>query len=295
VPAGLRISLAPTGLAVRVRLALSEPLPMYDWAQQAVAVWQGPDLRETHRVLAGDVELTVQLPSDGPPVDIHLPAHMDPEVLDVGSLSSGEVSPEPAPRGPAWLAYGDSITAGWSAPLPGSEWVARLARDAGLDVVNLGLPAAADGHAEQISEIVELPATLVTVAIGTNCWSRLPHSAEEMGDVMTSLVARVRADLPDASLVVISPLLRPEAEAVPNSAGATLAQLRESIEAAVRPHADRDSRVRLVEGRPLLGADELVDGLHPGSEGHKHLAETLADVVATLSPLARPGADGSSG
>jgi lysophospholipase L1-like esterase len=294
VPAGLRISLSPTGHAVRVRLALSEPFPMYGWAQQAVTVWQGPDLRETHRVLVGEVALTVRLPSDGPPVDIHLPAHMDPEVLDVRSLS-GEVSPEPAPRGPTWLAYGDSITAGWSAPLPGSEWVARLAREAGLDVVNLGLPAAADGHAAQISEVVALPATLVTVAIGTNCWSRLPHSAEEMGDVMTSLVARVRTDLPDASLVVISPLLRPEAEAVPNSAGATLAQLRESVEAAVRPHADRDPRVRLVEGRPLLAADELVDGLHPGSEGHKHLAETLADVVSTLPPLTQGRAGGSSG
>jgi lysophospholipase L1-like esterase len=63
----------------------------------------------------------------------------------------------------------------------------------------------------------------------------------------------------------------------------------------VRPHADRDPRVRLVEGRPLLGVDELVDGLHPGSEGHKHLAETLADVVTTPSPLARPRANGSSG
>jgi lysophospholipase L1-like esterase len=287
VPSGLRLSLAPNGDTVRVRLALAEPFEMYEWADCAVAVWHGPSLAHVHDVRAGETELTVQLPCGGPPVDIHLPAHMDPEVLAVNAGPRDALA-EPAERGAAWIAYGDSITAGWSSPVPGSEWVARVARRIGLDVVNLGLPAAAHGGDEQVSEVVALHAEVVTVAIGTNCWSRIPRRAEQMGDAMRAVMTRIRAEHANAPLIVLSPLLRPAAEDVPNAVGATLADLRTSIEQTVLQRAADDSHLRLVRGRDLLAAEELVDGLHPGADGHEHLAAvlegTFLDVLGSPAP-----------
>jgi lysophospholipase L1-like esterase len=272
------VSLAPTGGVVGIRLALAEPLEMYEWADCAIAVWHGSSLQQVHPVRAGETVVTVRLPTGGPPVDVHLPAHMDPEVLAVHAGPRG-APPEPGRRGAAWVAYGDSITAGWSSPMPGSEWVARVARSIGLDAVNLGLPAAAHGGDEQVSEVVALPADVVTVAIGTNCWSRIPRRARQMGDLITALARRIRAEHTGAPLIVVSPLVRPAAEDVANIVGATLSDLRASIEHAVLQRGADDPLLTLVRGRDLLAADELVDGLHPGAAGHEHLAGVLEGAV----------------
>ena len=43
---------------------------------------------------------------------------------------------------------------------------------------------------------------------------------------------------------------------------------------------DGDERIALVEGRDLLGADDLPDGIHPGDHGHAVLAAAFGDAIA---------------
>ena len=51
---------------------------------------------------------------------------------------------------------------------------------------------------------------------------------------------------------------------------------------ALRPgETDRsDERIALVEGRDLVGADDLPDGVHPGDRGHAVLAAAFGDAIA---------------
>jgi lysophospholipase L1-like esterase len=72
-------------------------------------------------------------------------------------------------------------------------------------------------------------------------------------------------------------VLRPEAESDPNILGATLADLRAAMEAAVRDAVSGgDGRLTLLPGRELLGPEHLADGLHPNDAGHALIAAAVA-------------------
>jgi lysophospholipase L1-like esterase len=210
------------------------------------------------------------------PALVYLPEGMRPLVRGLRGVG-GEIAP--APRLPRWLCYGDSIAEGWCASEPAGSWPHVLARERGLDVVNLGYAGAARGELATAEEIAVLPADLVTVAYGTNCWTRTPHGVELFAEGLRAFLAIVRAGHPRTPIVAQSPILRPDAEATPNRLGATLADLRAAFEAVVRERQDAgDARLVLVPGLPLVAAERLPDGIHPDDEGHAELARALGAV-----------------
>jgi lysophospholipase L1-like esterase len=90
----------------------------------------------------------------------------------------------------------------------------------------------------------------------------------------------VRQGHPATPIVVVSPVVRPDAEHTPNRFGATLADLRAALERAVTERIDRgDVRLTLVPGADLLTADQLGDGIHPSDEGHQALAAVIGGRV----------------
>ena len=82
-------------------------------------------------------EGTVRLP--GPAgrarLVVHLPERMMPTVREVRA-ADGTI--EPGPALPRWIAYGDSITEGWTVTTPGASWSMVAARRHGLDRVLAG-------------------------------------------------------------------------------------------------------------------------------------------------------------
>ncbi|RFC75044.1 hypothetical protein [Streptomyces sp. AcE210] len=99
-----------------------------------------------------------------------------------------------------------------------------------------------------------------------------------MYETTLAFLAAVRIGHPRTSLLVVSPLRRPDAEVTPNALGATLAQLRDAVERATRdtvPHGD--DRLALLPGAGLVTPAHLVDGVHPGDEGHAFLARAVAE------------------
>jgi len=210
------------------------------------------------------------------PAIVYLPEGMRPLVRAVRGMG-GAIAP--APRLPRWLCYGDSIAEGWCASEPAGAWPHLLARERGLDVVNLGYAGAARGEIASAEEIAALPAALVTIAHGTNCWTRTPHSAGMLAEGLRAFLAIVRAGHPRTPIVAVSPILRPDAEATPNRLGATLADLRAAFEAVVAERrAAGDARLILVPGFPLVARERLPDGIHPDDEGHAELARALGPV-----------------
>ena len=113
------------------------------------------------------------------------------------------------------------------------------------------------------------PLRLETIALP----SISPDEALVRPETLQRLVAtHVSAETP---IVVCSPVLRPDAESTPNKLGATLADLRGAIEATAG-----EAGVTLVSGDGVLQPHHLADGIHPGDEGHRVLADVFGSAVA---------------
>ncbi len=208
---------------------------------------------------------------------VYLPEGMRPTLLGVRALG-GAIAP--APRDPRWICYGDSIAEGWCASEPAGAWPQILAREQRLDVVNLGYAGAARGELASAEEIAQLPADLISIAHGTNCWTRTPHSAELFAAGLRAFLAIVRASHPRTPLVAISPILRADAERAPNKLGATLADLRAAFERTILAARDAGDRALvLVPGLSLVPRERLPDGIHPDDAGHVLLARAIAPAL----------------
>jgi lysophospholipase L1-like esterase len=212
---------------------------------------------------------------------IYLPEWMKPTVLGVEAVE-GEISP--APRGPKWIAYGDSVLEGWVATSPALAWPMVAARDHGLDVVNMGYAGSARGEIVSAEHICELDADVISITHGTNCWTRTPHSAAQMAANTDAFLDVLRRGHPDTPLVVASPIVRPDAEDTPNVLGATLADLRHAMESVVEERiAGGDEQLQLVHGLPIVPVEQLADGIHPNDAGHQALAEVVGPAVAAAA------------
>lgn len=209
---------------------------------------------------------------------VYLPEGMKPTVTAIDAVG-GTITP--APPQPRWLCYGDSIAEGWIASGPAGAWPAIAGRRFGLDVVNLGYAGAARGEIVSAEHLAGVPADVISISHGTNCWTRIPHSVDQMRADTAAFVDVVRQGHPDTPIVVASPVLRPDAETTPNRLGATLVDLRRAIEDVVRVRIDTgDTLLTLVSGDGVLTAGHLPDGIHPGDDGHVILAETFGSAVA---------------
>jgi hypothetical protein len=221
-------------------------------------------------------ELGARDPDD--PVVVYLPEGMRPVVLAVRAFGG---SLAPAPRRPRWLAYGDSIAEGWVASGPVGAWPARAGRRHDLDVVNLGYAGSARGEIVSAEHLAALDAAVISISHGTNCWSRIPFSVGMFREQTRAFLAVVRQGHPATPIVVTSPIIRPDAETTPNRLGATLDDLRVTMEDVVRERiADGDERITLVMGRDLIGPEDLPDGIHPGDHGHAELAAAFGEAIA---------------
>lgn len=236
---------------------------------------------ETAVLGEGTVRLCLDANSNNPEHEqratLYLPEGMRPTVLALRP-EGGEI--RPAPSQPRWLCYGDSIVEGWRASEPAAAWPHVVGRTVGLDVVNLGYAGAARGELPSAQEIASLPADLISVAHGTNCWSRTPQSADLFGAGLDAFLDLVRAGHPKTPIVAISPILRLDAESTPNVLGMSLADLRVVFENVVERRRKRgDRQLHLVSGGGLVPKEQLPDGIHPNDRGHQMMADALGPIL----------------
>ncbi|MET9674354.1 GDSL-type esterase/lipase family protein [Streptomyces sp. NPDC006482] len=298
LPIGVRIEFtaAPGTRAVelRYRAAVPEPDDPLAALRHCFALWQGRRLvGETCAVPAPEGTVSLPLPPSGGVFAVHLPEGQSPVPLALRAVG-GHLSP--APVRPRWLVHGDSITEGWWATRPAHSWPATAGRLLGLDPVNLGYAGGARGELPLAEHLARLPGELVTLAFGTNCWSRVPATADWLYATVRAFVGLVRRGHPDTPLLIVSPVLRPEAEHTRNALGATLTELRRAMERAGRDlAAEGDGGLLVLPGRSLLRPEHLADGLHPNDAGHARIAAAVAEAlggVLSIRPDQAP--DGAS-
>lgn len=280
IPAGVRLELVGDAPEIDVRYSCAHASFGYLGGGECheFVVWRGDE--RIASVDAEEGEHTVRLPlgtGDGRAI-VHLPERMGPTILEVTGVGG---SIEPAPDQPRWLCYGDSIAEGWIVTAPDKAWPAVAAREHGLDLVNLGYAGSARGEIPSAEELAELDADVISIAHGTNCWTRTPHSVDLFAAGLTAFLDIIRDGHPETPVVAISPITRPDGEATPNRLGATLTDLRAAFESVVAERiALGDGALILVKGLPIVPVGLLADGIHPGDQGHAAMAAAIGPVVA---------------
>ncbi|SDJ87495.1 GDSL-type esterase/lipase family protein [Streptomyces indicus] len=277
VPAGVRLECtAEAATGVEVRFSCRDPLPAdaYRHVEPVFTLLRGEETVAEAAVVPGpDQVIRLEAALDGV-FTLHLPEVLRPVVHEVRAVGG---TLRPAPARPRWLVYGDSISEGWTSSRPHLAWPARAGRALGLDAVNLGYAGAARGELASAQQLGSLPADLITLAFGTNCWSRTPSSSALLYETTRAFLALVRAAHPEVPVLVVSPVVRPDAENTPNALGATLAELRVAQERAVTDLVDK--QVHLLSGARLIAAEHMVDGVHPGDEGHGLIAQGVVEAL----------------
>jgi lysophospholipase L1-like esterase len=279
LPVGVRLEFAGEAEAVEIAYCTATADLGHRGASAgtAFALYRGAHLVcEAPAVLGAG---TVRLAAGAGPARgiVHLPEGMRPVIAAIRAIG-GEIAPAPPQR--RWLCYGDSIAEGWMAAGPAGAWPARVGREWELDVINLGYAGAARGELASAEEIARLPADVISIAHGTNCWTRIPHDASMFRAGLAAFLAIVRQQHPALPIVAVSPVLRADAEETCNRLGATLADLRAAFEDAVRERIRAgDARLTLVPGLPLLPAERFADGVHPDDLGHAQLAAALGPII----------------
>jgi lysophospholipase L1-like esterase len=278
IPAGVRLELVGDATEVDVRYHCAHASFGYLGGGEchSFVVWR--DSERVGEVDAAEGEHTVRLPGPaGGTAIVHLPERMGPTILEVTGVGGGIA---PAPEQPRWLCYGDSIAEGWVVTGPDRAWPAVVGRDVGVDVVNLGYAGSARGEIPSAEELAELDADVITICHGTNCWTRTPHSTALFAQGLRDFVTIVRQGHPETPIVAVSPITRPDAEDTPNRLGTTLVDLRRAFEDVMGELRADDPALTLVEGFPLVTVEQLVDGIHPGDEGHAAMAAVVGPAIA---------------
>jgi lysophospholipase L1-like esterase len=229
---------------------------------------------------------TVRVPIGAGPAIVYLPEGMAPALAGITGVG-GAIAPGPPQL--RWLAYGDSITEGWGASTPGRTWLATAARRLDLEAVNFGYAGSGRGELVVAEAMAAVPADVITIAFGTNCWGMIAFSEELLEATVRAFVASVRVGHPRTPIVAVSPIVRPDAETTPNRLGATLARLRAAYERAVLGLGAADAGITLVPGREIVAAGQLADGVHPDDAGHAALAAAVGTAVSAALQSAGSG------
>ena len=286
LPVGVRLEFVADAEAVEIRYRTSTDSLGYEGsgAGRTFSLWhagkQGWKKMAEADAVPGGGTAVLALAGTGPGERsiVYLPSDMRPVVESIAPIGGGI---EPAPRQPRWLAYGDSIAEGWAASETALAWPAVAGRTYWLDVVNLGYAGSARGEIASAEQIAALPTpAVISISHGTNCWTRTPHSVEMIRAATAAFLDIVRQNHPRVPIVMVSPIVRPDAEDTANRLGATLAGLRAAMEQVADARIGAgDGQLTLVPGLPLLSEELLVDGVHPGDKGHEVLAASVGAIV----------------
>jgi len=284
IPATVRLEIAGDAREIKIEYETETDNLGYrgDGAGNTFALWRHlkPVSEEKAELGRGVVQLSMGSDVDHRAI-VYLPEGMRPRVLDVEPIGG---SIEPASPRKKWVCYGDSIAEGWIASTPATAWPAIVAREHALDVVNMGYAGSARGEIVTAEHIAGLAADVISLTHGTNCWTRIPHSVDQMRANTDAFLTVVRQGHPQTPILVASPIIRPDGEETANKLGATLGDLRLAMEEVVRTRINEgDGTMRLIEGLPLVPAEQLGDGIHPNDDGHLSLARALGPSLQEMA------------
>ncbi|MCH8512738.1 MAG: GDSL-type esterase/lipase family protein [Kiritimatiellae bacterium] len=181
-----------------------------------------------------------------------------------------------------WLAYGSSITHGFTAVTRRQCYAAQTAHRLGVDVLNLGLSGSCviePGFADYLTGRDDWD--FITCELGVNM--RGQFTPEVFAARARYLVEALTSRRPGRPVVLISPFTgADDYRAEPIPASLHTAGYRVVLRDLAAEFADR--QVHFIEGTDLLPTFSglTCDLGHPSTEGHTAIAEHLADRLRAL-------------
>ena len=187
---------------------------------------------------------------------------------------------------PVAVFLGDSYTQGVGASSKTVRWTTLLAANEGWTEVNLGRggtgyvsTAGVSGcgleycpsYPEMIAEELPVDADIAVIAGGQNDFNAWKEDSTKVTAAIDSTLSALRAELPDAKIIVVGP-------STPWEVGPTVIGMSAVVQAAA---ASIDANFVQLIDPPVLSADLLADdGAHPNDEGHAAIAERVAAGIA---------------
>lgn len=229
-------------------------------------------------------------------------------IVDIDSvLADDEITPPAQPMGSRWIHHGSSISHGFEAPSPTSRWPARVALSERFELTDFSFAGNAMLDPFVARMIRDAPADLVSLELGINLVNAGSMTLRTFAPAVHGFLDTIRDGHPRTPLVIISPLACPVVEDAPGPTefdpvtqsfvrstssrltpdALTLKRIRQALESLVSARARFGDNIRIIDGISLMGLSEsselLVDGLHPGANGHERIAERArGPLVAAL-------------
>ncbi|TDC06303.1 hypothetical protein E1267_16835 [Nonomuraea longispora] len=281
MPAGVRAVVRTDASALELRTHAAD-----DDVTSLDVVVDGALWRRT-ALTAGAATSQVSLPPGAKVVEAWLPQFGE---LRTGALVlHGATYAAAVDEGPRWVAYGSSITQCRSAAGPSRTWPALVARRLGWDLTCLGF--AGECHLDPVAAgaIARTPAEVISLCLGANVYGAASFGPRTFAGQVSGFVQAVRDAHPRAPIAVLSPIVSPDRERLPNQAMMTLEDVRRAVTDAVTTlRRCGDTGLHLIDGPSVLGAGDahllLPDGLHPDADGYRLMAARLAPRLAGLRP-----------
>ncbi|WP_288238095.1 SGNH/GDSL hydrolase family protein, partial [uncultured Alistipes sp.] len=149
-------------------------------------------------------------------------------------------------------------------------WTARLAREMGLDFLNLGY----SGQCKLQPEFARMLAEMEADAFVFDAFSN--PSAKEIDERLDSFVATVRKAHPATPLIFIQTEVR-ETGNFNLRARKFEEDKRAAAEAGIRRLMKTDKNIYFIDSEGMIGSDHLgtVDGSHPSDQGFMYMTRHL--------------------
>ncbi|WP_405058834.1 GDSL-type esterase/lipase family protein [Kribbella sp. NBC_01505] len=228
---------------------------------------------------------------------------------------------EPATAdGPVWVHHGSSISHGSNATHPTATWPALVAKQAGVELINLGFGGSSRLQPFIARTIRDIPADFISLKFGINIVNADVMRLGALGPALHGFLDTIRDGHPTTPLLVISALLAPIHEDTPGPTGPDLAAfaegrlnfvahgdadevadgklslnaIRTELAHVVAQRAADDPNLHYLDGRELYGEADtpshpLPDNLHPDEETHALIAGRFATLAFTgKGPFAAP-------
>ncbi|MEU8548434.1 GDSL-type esterase/lipase family protein [Streptomyces roseoverticillatus] len=237
------------------------------------------------------------LPAGMKNVELWLPQQTPTEL--VALRADGEVL-APLPDGRRrWVHHGSSISHCLEADGPTGTWPVVAASLGGVEVINLG-QAGNDMLDPYVARTIrDLPADLISLKAGINIVGLATFRLRTFGPAVHGFLDTIRDGHPDTPLLLMSPVSCPALEETPGptrmgphgkiaalgdpadvARGAlSLKVVRDELARIVAARRARDPYLHYLDGRELLGPDEvddLADGLHPTAAAYRRMGKRFA-------------------